>query len=135
MFILRRKVGIILLLLILILAGGYFYLDHLGKEAGKMEVEDIDFSAIEDGAYYGNYTIGPVRVETNTVIKDGKIVEIQLIDHMNGLGEKGEQVIPSIVESQSLKVDTITGATGSSMAIIKSVEESLQGKENKKILG
>ncbi|NLW41628.1 MAG: FMN-binding protein, partial [Tissierellia bacterium] len=49
-----------------------------------------------------------------------------LIEHFNGLGKEGEKVIPIILEEQSLKVDVISGATTSSMAIIKSVETSLE---------
>lgn len=72
--------------------------------------------------------MGPVSVKTKSIFRDRILEEIELIDHFNGLGSAGENVIPEIIRKQSLKVDTISGATGSSMTIIKSIEKSLQDK-------
>lgn len=121
-----KKFRLILIIIAVILSLGYFSLDYLGKQAGKISVEEIDFTQIPDGDYIGKYEIKPVSVVTNTTVMEGKVIDIKLIEHFNGLGKEGEKVIPIILEEQSLKVDVISGATTSSMAIIKSVETSLE---------
>lgn len=121
-----KKIKYIIVIVVLILVGGYFYLDYIGSKAADIPVKDINFSSISDGIYTGEYKISPVNVITKTKISNGKIENIEIKEHFNGLGSEGEKVIPEIIKSQSLKVDTISGATTSSMAIIKSVEKSLE---------
>lgn len=121
-----KKIKYIIVIVVLILVGGYFYLDYIGSKAADIPVKDINFSRISDGMYTGEYKISPVNVITKTKISNGKIENIEIKEHFNGLGSEGEKVIPEIIKSQSLKVDTISSATTSSMAIIKSVEKSLE---------
>jgi uncharacterized protein with FMN-binding domain len=37
--------------------------------------------------------------------------------------------VPKIIEAQSLEVDVVSGATGSSKAILKAVENALSGSD------
>lgn len=121
-----KKIKYIIVIVVLILVGGYFYLYYIGSKAADIPVKDINFSSISDGIYTGEYKISPVNVITKTKISNGKIENIEIKEHFNGLGSEGEKVILEIIKSQSLKVDTISSATTSSMAIIKSVEKSLE---------
>ncbi len=126
-----KIVKLALFVIAILLIVGYFYLDYLGKQSAYIEVTDVNFTNIPNGEYFGEYKISPVSVKVKSVIKDGEITEVEIIDHYNGLGEKGEAVTNSIIENQSLKVDTISGATASSMAIIKAVEDSVVEKSYK----
>lgn len=126
-----KIVKLALFVIAILLIVGYFYLDYLGKQSAYIEVTDVNFTNVPDGEYFGEYKISPVSVKVKSVIKDGEITEVEIIDHYNGLGEKGEAVTDSIIENQSLKVDTISGATASSMAIIKAVEDSIVEKSYK----
>jgi len=47
-----------------------------------------------------------------------------IIEHFNGRGEKAEAIIPRVIEAQSLDVDVVSGATGSSKAILKAIEDA-----------
>ena len=61
----------------------------------------------------------------NVLVNEGKIASIKIEDHMTGLGKDGEQIVNNIIDEQSLKVDAISGATQSSVTIIKAVEDAL----------
>lgn len=84
------------------------------------------------GAQYkaGTYTTkvdgnnGPIKVEVT--FSDSKIEEIKVVEHSEtaGLGDKAlETMSKSIVDEQSLSVDTVSGATTASNAIIQAVED------------
>ena len=89
-------------------------------------ITNPDLQKVEDGTYEGNSKVGPVRVTLNVEVKYGAITSIEIVRHFNGRGKKAEAIIPVILEKQSLEVDVISGATGSSKAILKAVEDALK---------
>jgi uncharacterized protein with FMN-binding domain len=89
-------------------------------------ITNPDLQRIADGTYRGNSKVGPVRVTLDVVIKNNTISAIDLIRHFNGRGKAAEAIVPRIIEAQSLEVDVISGATGSSKAILKAVEDALK---------
>jgi uncharacterized protein with FMN-binding domain len=89
-------------------------------------VTNPDLQRIADGTYRGNSRVGPVRVTLEVVIKNNTISAIDLIRHFNGRGKAAEAIVPRIIEAQSLEVDVISGATVSSRAIQKAVEDALK---------
>ena len=86
-----------------------------------------DLHKVADGTYRGNSKVGPVRVTLDVTVKDQAMTAIEIIRHFNGLGKKAEAIVPTIIEAQSLEVDVVSGATGSSKAILKAVENALSG--------
>jgi uncharacterized protein with FMN-binding domain len=82
-----------------------------------------------DGVYRGNYDLkgSPVRVILDVTVQDEKITAIKIIRHFcSPIGRKAERIIDQIIEKQDLGVDAVSGATGSSKAILKAVENALQ---------
>ncbi|MGI6249565.1 MAG: FMN-binding protein [Acutalibacteraceae bacterium] len=124
-----KKPKKILLILVVLIALGIlgFKLasNKIVSDAEALTVEEIDFSQMEDGEYLGNYEIFPVKVSVKTKIQDGKIVQIEFLEHFNGRGVLAEKIVNRIIKKQSLQVDVISGATVSSVAIKKAVEDSL----------
>ncbi len=91
----------------------------------------VEEAELEDGIYRGTSRYGPVRVAVDVTIKDHFITEIELVRHFHGRGREAEgPVIESILRQQSTDVDAVTGATGSSIAIMNAVEEAV-GKARK----
>lgn len=83
---------------------------------------------ISDGVYTesakGNN--GDVKVEVE--VKDAKVIRVEVVEHMEtaGIADVPIQSIPAaIVEHQSLKIDTIAGATNTSKAILEAAELGL----------
>jgi uncharacterized protein with FMN-binding domain len=102
----------------------------LGLLGACVNLKDIvinspDFSTITDGTYQGSSKVGPVRVTLNVTMKDRVMTSIEIVRHFNGLGKKAEVIVPRVLEAQSLDVDVVSGATGSSKAILKALENAL----------
>ena len=87
-----------------------------------------DLSLIEDNVYRGAYDLSstPIKVILDVVVQNKQITEIKIVEHTcSPVGKKAENIIGQILEHQSLDVDVISGATASSKAILKAVENAL----------
>ena len=88
-------------------------------------VGKVDLSTVADGVYRGEYAVAPISVKLDVQVSGGRIVKIDLLEHRNGKGKPAEAVLPAIVEEQRIDVDSVSGATYSSMALKKAVERAL----------
>ena len=89
--------------------------------------EALDAGAYKDGVYYGSATgfAGPIKVKV--VITDGKIASVEIVETSDGSSyiSKASSITGKIVASQSTNVDTVSGATYSSVGIINAVRNAL----------
>ena len=96
-----------------------------GSSASVAKVEDA--AAYKDGTYYGSGTGfgGPLKVMVE--ISRGKIASIQIVENSDGSDyiSKAASLIDSIIAKQSTNVDTVSGATYSSVGIIQAVRDAL----------
>ena len=96
-----------------------------GSSASVAAVEDA--AAYKDGTYYGSGTGfgGPLKVMVE--ISGGKIASIEIVENSDGSSyiSKASALIGSIISSQSTNVDTVSGATYSSVGIIQAVRDAL----------
>lgn len=85
-------------------------------------------ASYKDGTYEGSATGHSGKMTVSVTIANGEITEINIVD----TGDDEEylidamDVIPEIIEKQSLDVDTVSGATHSSKGIIKAVGKALE---------
>lgn len=96
------------------------------KKLANVEIKGVNLSKIEDGLYEGKYKSFPISVEVNVSVKDHVIDDIKILKHINGQGAAAEKITESIIKSQSLEVDAVSGATYSSKVIVKAVEDALR---------
>lgn len=96
-----------------------------GSSTSVAKVEDA--AAYKDGTYYGSGTGfgGPLKVMVE--ISGGKIASIQIVENSDGSDyiSKAASLINSIITTQSTNVDTVSGATYSSVGIIQAVRDAL----------
>ena len=79
---------------------------------------------LKDGTYEGEFSF----VKVLLTVADGKVEDIQMVEHGGGGQEYADLVEPlteEMVEKQTTSVDAITGATVSSENIKKAVEDAL----------
>jgi uncharacterized protein with FMN-binding domain len=57
-----------------------------------------------------------------------RIGTTDLVKHRNGRGAAAEAITGKVISAQSLKVDTISGATMSSKVILLAIESALKGR-------
>ena len=106
-----------------------FYVSCNSTSLAEIEASLPDIKDKPDGVYRGNYVLtgSPVKVTLDVTIQDYNIAAISIIKHFcSPIGKKAEKITGTIIEAQSLNVDVVSGATGSSKAILKAVENALQ---------
>ncbi|HDP67388.1 MAG TPA: FMN-binding protein [Candidatus Marinimicrobia bacterium] len=96
------------------------------EKVAAIEIEDLDLQAVADGEYLGKYDVRLVKAAVKVVVRNHRIESIELLRHDNGRGEDAEVIPGQIVKAQSLRVDTISGATSSSLVILEAIELALK---------
>jgi len=124
-----------LLALVVVLAVGmaifWSFISREHHEAASLPLDAVDFARLSDGTYHGVYEGGMYRWRANAcdvTVKDGKVASIRLVD---GKYPGVEMLYDRVIKAQSLQVDTISGATLTSKAFLKCVENALTQAERK----
>ena len=125
-----RKVIIIFLTIVFVLAlvigGGIIYLNRGLDKVGKVEVKPINLATIEDGTYKGKYEGYRWSNELEITIKNHQIVKITVIDDVVFVKpEVSEELFARIIDQQNIDVEVVTGATATSKAYLKAIENGL----------
>lgn len=96
-----------------------------GSSTSVPAVEDP--SAYKDGTYYGTGTGFGGTLKVKVEISGGKITSIQIMENQDGSEyiSKASALINTIIQNQSTNVDTVSGATYSSVGIIQAVRDAL----------
>jgi uncharacterized protein with FMN-binding domain len=111
--------------------GGFTMVDHATKSVTRgIVVYTQNVRGAPDGIYTGSYEILPVKVVVRVNVEDGEIADIFILEHQNGLGGKAERIVKDVLERQSLNVDVVSGATASSKAILRAIENAIQSGKN-----
>jgi len=122
-------VFIIIFSIIFLIGIKYFQkIERYKNQVEQITINEIDLSNIEDGTYYGSYNTIFVSAKVEVIVKDHKILDIKIIEHINGKGKPAETIINDVIKEQKLKVDIVRGATASSKVILKAIEEALSKK-------
>ena len=122
-----------LLLLIIPVVFAIIILSFIGIILGKMKKQleridttPVDIAQVADGVYTGESETELVKVAVNVTVKDGKIVNIDILKHECGKGKPAERIIESIIHKNSVEVDAVSGATVSSAVIQDAVRTALR---------
>jgi uncharacterized protein with FMN-binding domain len=126
----NKMVRIILYVVFIILVigvGGLIYATQGLSKYRKMVINDVDLNKVEDGVYQGEFTGGRWKNKLEVTIKDHQITDIGLLNasKASGIAAIGEKLFQQVKEKQSLQVDTVSGATVHTKAILKSIENAL----------
>jgi uncharacterized protein with FMN-binding domain len=119
-----------LLAILIVLGFGLNYLFTFSaykQDVEAIQVQNIDLSTIADGEYFGGCDVDFVSARVRVVIKDHKMIEIELLEHHNDRGTAADDMPNRILEQQRVDVDAISGATSSSKVIQEAVYNALTG--------
>ncbi|KAF5056595.1 MAG: FMN-binding protein [Spirochaetales bacterium] len=123
-------------IIVLVVVAGLVILIVIGKMLFKRVEHNLEglkdlsiatplLSSIQDGTYEGSFATFPVKVKIAATIKEGTISNLQLLEHRSGQGQPAEAILATVLTEQKLDVDTISGATYSSIIILKAIEDAL----------
>ena len=100
------------------------------RQVREMPIRNVDLSGIPNGVYHGAFTYGSgkgftYRVQTHVV--NYRIHGIDVVANRDSkYARKAAGVLMRIVELQTPNVDAVSGATTTSKAFMKAVENSLR---------
>ena len=135
----------ILLLLILVAVGTAAVISDAPsrKELQSLIVEDVDFSSLQDGTYVGSFVgaKGSLRDATVEVaVVNGEVSDIRIlkgaVDETGApleiaQGKTADDLFDAVLQQKTLQVDVISGATLTSNAHLKALENALlQAQDN-----
>ena len=128
-----EKQRVVSIVCILAVCAIYAVLAVFGIKASRNHIEEevapvLEGASYKDGTNEGSATGYIGKMTVSVTIACGEITEINIVE----TGDDDEylidakDVIPEIIEKQSLEVDSISGATHSSKGIIKAVGNALE---------
>jgi uncharacterized protein with FMN-binding domain len=100
---------------------------NFAEEIEAITIHDIDISRIQDGVYRGTEKHFPVTAVVDVEVRGGRIVNIDIVRHLHGPGHGADAIAQRVLDQQSLMVDAVSGATGSSQVVLKAIERALSG--------
>ena len=121
----HRVLKITLMVLALVVIAGACFL-FIGMNTKDAVIANIDIKQVSDGTYLGKYSAGRFSNEVSVTVKGGKITGLALVKDVTvPLPGMSQKLFESIIASQSLKVDTVSGATATTKAYLKAIEDAL----------
>lgn len=123
-----KKRYILIIIIVMMIIGAYSGMKIMESNLERLkdlEISNLEISKVGDGTYTGSYQVFPIIAEVKVTVKNHQITGVELLKHQNGQGTPAEIILDKIVETQTLNVDIISGATYSSIVILKAIENSL----------
>jgi uncharacterized protein with FMN-binding domain len=98
----------------------------IGLDIQDYQIKDIEISQIQNGIYTGESTGSRFGNTLEVTVRDGNIVDIRIIkDMIIVIPDLSVQVFDQVKAKQSLHIDSMSGATVSVKAYLKSLERAL----------
>lgn len=124
-----RRLKIVLILLGIIVLAGVFTYQKLNADLEGLKDKTFEtFNSVtwKDGTTLGEANQFPIKVKVEVTIQSKQITKITILEHQTGEGQSAEAIVDEVIRTQSLDVDTITGATYSSILILEAIEDALR---------
>ena len=92
----------------------------------RASTKAFEVSKVSDGVYEGKAFLLPVSVRVRATVSGGRVTSIDILEHYSGQGKPAEAIIARVMDAQSLGVDTVSGATHSSLTILKALQNAFE---------
>ncbi|MEE4311906.1 MAG: FMN-binding protein [candidate division KSB1 bacterium] len=128
----NRKVQIVLVSIVVMIFIAMSVMMSLSLDYYRnLEIADRTASGLQDGIYSGSAVVAGILYEADVEVKDERIVDVVFTENReSSYARYAEGVVPRILEKQTPNVDAITAATTTSKALMKAVEDALEGNSN-----
>jgi uncharacterized protein with FMN-binding domain len=114
----------ILLVLILALTAGCNGAEVRAVRA--MPINHIDLAKVKDGTYLGDFTYGGFTYQVSVAVVSGQIRTIAVVkNRTTSPAKRAEEALKRVLEQQRNDVDAVSGATTTSKALLKAVENAI----------
>lgn len=95
----------------------------------KVELKELNLSGIPDGTYKGHFDGARWTNTLEVTVTDENITEIKIISPPSYVEDDfSNKLINTVRAKQSLDIDVVSGATVTTKAMLKAIENALSGK-------
>jgi uncharacterized protein with FMN-binding domain len=121
-----------------VLLGGILITGPARNEIKNLTIADLNFKTLRDGTYVGNYAGSKDHsrdAEVQVTVSSGKVTDIRILKgaldeqgkpaKISAMGVTIENLFSDVIDTQSLQVDVVSGATLTSKAHLKALESAL----------
>jgi uncharacterized protein with FMN-binding domain len=121
LFIIGGSVLAVLIVMVFIVTNGLY-------EGAKVALNGINLTNVADGSYTGIYEFKRWSNTVSVEVKDGKITAINIVKDVfaAGITNCSDETFRRVIESQDTQVDAVSGATVTSKAYLKAIEDALK---------
>ena len=120
-----KWIAIVVLVLIVLCAASVAMAFAGLKETTALEIGTVDLTQIPDGIYSGSYTNFRWSTTVKVTVTDHQIVAIESVKIQSGRNNLAQALSEKVILQQTADVDVVSGATASSNAYRKAVENAL----------
>ena len=115
--------GIVLVILI----GMFLTVTNGLSEGAKVTLNGIDLTNVPDGSYIGTYDFKRWSNKVVVHVKDNQITAIDIVDDIPGatVTDCSGEMFRRVIAAQDTRVDAVSGATVTSKAYLKAIEDAI----------
>ena len=96
------------------------------KAVRAMTIQAVDLSKVPDGTYEGSYAYGSFSYVVSVHVDNGQILAIDILKNRSTKhARQAEGVVTQVLSEQRTDVDAVAGATTTSKALLKAIENAL----------
>jgi uncharacterized protein with FMN-binding domain len=114
-------VAALVVVIVITLFGGMGYIKG-------MTISPVDLSQVADGTYRGDFSRGRWKFAVEVSLANHRIETIRLTDSKQE-SDLTRKIVEAIVAKQSVILDAVSGASISTKAFAKAVENALESKK------
>jgi len=117
--------------LIAVISIGMFALSRGLSYMEAIELHGINMAAVSDGSHTGIFEHGRFTNTLTVHVQGGRIMGISIDDDVWGawVTNASGEVIDRVIEAQDTRIDAVAGATVTTTAYLKAIENALIGGE------
>ena len=122
--VIMKKLGFIVLVLGLLVLAGCSRAELVAVR--NLPINHIDLAQVKDGSYSGQYAYSGFTYEVKVNVAAHKITDISLVKNRSTKQAKmAAGVVTRVLDEQRNDVDAVSGATTTSKALLKAIENAL----------
>jgi uncharacterized protein with FMN-binding domain len=91
----------------------------------ELAIRDVNLQNIANGVYEGSFKGGRFSNSVAVKVRDHAIVNIKELKSSTSQKDVRQKIYSKVIENQSLKIDTVSGATVTTLTTLKTIENAL----------
>ena len=124
----KKKILFVFGVFILLIIAAFIAITNGLSKGRNVILNGIDLSNISDGDYTGTYEQGRWTNTITVHVKNHEITGINIVKDVlaAGITNCADEVFRRVMENQNTQIDTVSGATVTTKAYLKAIENALK---------